>query len=165
MVGDFVKERGYLTLGSRFKRLGERLQGEVQELARAEGFDVPAGLFPAIGALDEAGSLTIGELAEALGISQPGATRTVEKLARLGLVRSVRRPADRRIKAVTLTDACKALVLAAKDDLWPRVERGVAEICDGLGGPLLESLAAIERALDDQPLHRRAARPRSAADA
>ncbi len=161
MVGDFVKERGYLTLGSRFKRLGERLQSDVQEFARAEGFDVPAGLFPAIGALDEAGSLTIGELAEALGISQPGATRTVEKLARLGLVRSVRKPADRRIKAVTLTDACQAMVLAAKDDLWPRVERSVAEICAGPGGPLLEILAAIERALDDQPLQRRAAKPRS----
>lgn len=165
MVGDFVKDRGYLTLGSRFKRLGERLQSEVQELARTEGFDVPAGLFPAIGALDEAGSLTIGELAATLGISQPGATRNVEKLAKLGLVRSVRRPADRRIKAVTLTDACKALVLAAKDDLWPRVERGVAEICDGLDGSLLEILAAIERALDDQPLHRRAAKPRSDDDA
>lgn len=165
MVGDFVKERGYLTLGSRFKRLGERLQSEVQELARAEGFDVPAGLFPAIGALDEAGSLTIGELAEALGISQPGATRSVEKLVKLGLVKSIRRPADRRIKAVTLTDRCQAMVLAAKDDLWPRVEQGVAEICAGLDGPLLESLAAIERALDDEPLQRRAAKPRGDADA
>ena len=161
MVGDFVKDRGYLTLGSRFKRLGERLQGEVQELARAEGIDVPPGLFPAIGALDLAGSLTIGELAEALGISQPGATRNVEKLVRLGLVRSVRRTADRRVKAVTLTDRCKTLVLTTKHDLWFRVEEGVAEICDALHGPLLEILTGIERALDDKPLHVRAAKRRS----
>lgn len=161
MVGDFVKDRGYLTLGSRLKRLGERLQGEVQELARSEGVDLPPGLFPTIGALDLAGSLTIGELAEALGISQPGATRNVEKLAKLGLVGSVRGTADRRIKAVTLTDRGEALVLATKNDLWPRVESGVAEICDGLEGPLLEILAGIERALDEKPLHARAARRRS----
>jgi DNA-binding MarR family transcriptional regulator len=165
MVPDFVKDRGYLTLGSRFKRLGERLQGEVQELARSEGVEVPPGLFPTIGALDLAGSLTIGELAEALGISQPGATRNVEKLRRLGLVRSVRGTVDRRVKAVTLTDKCKALVLATKNDLWPRVEKGVAEICEGLDGPLLAILAGIERALDEKPLHVRAAKGRSDGDA
>lgn len=165
MVADFVRDRGYLTLGSRFKRLGERLQSEVQELARAEGIDLPPGLFPTIGALDLAGSLTIGELAEALGISQPGATRNVEKLARLGLVRSVRGTADRRVKAVMLTDRCRAQVLATKDDLWPRVEKGVAEICDGQGGSLLEILAGIEKALDERPLHLRAARKRSDRDA
>jgi DNA-binding MarR family transcriptional regulator len=165
VIGDFVKDRGYLTLGSRFKRLGERLQAEVQELARAEGVDLPAGLFPTIGALDRAGGLTIGELAEALGISQPGATRNVEKLAKRGLVQSVRRAADRRVKAVTLTDRGRTLVLATKHDLWPRVEQGVGEICDGLGGSLLEILADIERALDQKPLQVRAAKPRSDAHA
>ena len=165
MVGDFVKDRGYLTLGSRLRRLGERLQGEVQELARGEGIDVPAGLFPTIGALDLAGSLTIGELAEALGISQPGATRNVEKLVRLGLVRSVRTSADRRVRAVTLTDRCRTQLRATKNDLWPRVEKGVAEICEGLDGSLLDILAGIERALDEKPLHIRAARRRSDGDA
>lgn len=165
MIGDFVGDRGYLTLGSRFRRLGERLQAEVQELARAEGVELPAGLFPTIGALDLAGSLSIGELAEALGISQPGATRNVEKLTKLGLVRSVRRTADRRVKVVTLTDSGRMLVLATKHDLWPRVERGVAGICDTLGGSLLEILAGLERALDEKPLRVRAARRGSADDA
>src|SRR3954449_6641496 len=121
VIGDFVRDGGYLTLGSRLKRLGERLQVEVQELARAEGVDLPAGLFPTMGALDAAGSLTVGELADGLGISQPGATHNVTRLASLGLVRSVRRTADRRVKAVTLTEQGKALVQAAKHDLWPRV--------------------------------------------
>jgi len=69
VIGDFVRDGGYLTLGSRLKRLGERLQVEVQELARAEGVDLPAGRFPTMGALDAAGSLTVGELADGLGIS------------------------------------------------------------------------------------------------
>ena len=165
MIGDFVKDCGYLTLGSRFKRLGERLQAEVQELARAEGVDLPAGLFPAIGALDLAGSLTIGELAEALGISQPGATRNVEKLAKLGLVKAVRRPADRRVKAVTLTDKGRALVLATKLDLWPRVEQGVAEICDDLDGTAARDPGRHRAGPDQKPLQVRAAKPRSDAHA
>ena len=165
MIGDFVGDRGYLTLGSRLKRLGERLHAEVQELARAEGVDLPAGLFPTLGALDTAGSLTIGELALGLGISQPGATHNVARLTRLGLVRSVRRRVDRRVKVVTLTKRGEALVQATKHDLWPRVERGVAAICAGLDGSLLASLAAIERALDEKPLRVRAAKRGSDADA
>ena len=81
------------------------------------------------------------------------------------MVRSVRARADRRIKAVTLTDRGRTLVLATKHDLWPRVEAGVAEICDGLDGSLLEILTAIERAIDDKPLHVRPARRRSDGDA
>ena len=162
---DFVRERGYLTLGSRLKRLGERFQGEVQELARAEGIDLPAGLFPTVGALAEAGSLTIGELALSLGISQPGATRNVNKLGRLGLVESVRGGTDRRIRTVTLSDRGRRLVLATEHDLWPRVEQTVAEICSGLDGPLLDVLSGIEQALDQRPLHVRAAKRRSDTDA
>jgi DNA-binding MarR family transcriptional regulator len=158
---DFVRERGYLTLGSRLKRLGERLQAEVQELARAEGIDLPAGLFPTVGALAEAGSLTIGELAQALGISQPGATRNVDKLVRLGLVESVPGGTDRRVRAVALSDQGRRLVVATEHDLWPRIGQAVAEICSGLDGPLLDILSGIEWALDRRPLHVRAAKYRS----
>lgn len=161
---DFVRERGYLTLGSRLKRLGERFQADVQELARAEGIDLPAGLFPTVGVLAEAGTLAIGELARALGISQPGATRNVDRLVGLGLVEAVTDRADRRVRAVTLSDRGRRLVQATEHDLWPRVELGVAEICGGRDGPLLDILTAIERALDQRPLHVRAARRRSDAD-
>lgn len=155
---DFVRERGHLTLGSRLKRLGERFQAEVQELARAEGIDLPAGLFPAVSVLAEAGTLSIGELAEALGISQPGATRNVDKMFRLGLVDSVPGNTDRRFRAVKLSDRGRQLVRATEHDLWPRVEQAVAEICHGVDGPLLDVLSRIERALDQRPLHVRAAK-------
>ena len=157
-IRDFVRERGFLTLGSRFRRLGERLQAEVQELARAEGITLPAALFPTVGVLAEAGTLTVGELAQALGISQPGATRNVDRLVTLGLVEAVGGGADRRVRAVALSDRGRQLVRATEHDLWPRVAQAVAEICGGHHGPLLDLLAGIERALDERPLHVRAAR-------
>ena len=86
MVEDFVRERGYLTLGSRFKRLGDRLQADVSRLAESEGVGVPAGLLPILGVLDRHGPLTVGRIAEALGIAQPGVTRTLSQLVSLGLV-------------------------------------------------------------------------------
>ena len=35
----------------------------------------------------------------------------------------------------------------AKGALWPRVDRAVAGLCAGLSGPLLDQIAALERAI------------------
>ena len=155
---DFISQKGFLTLGSRLKRIGERLQGDVYKLARAEGCDVPVGLLPALGCLGQHGPLSIGELALALGIAQPGVTRNVVQLEKLGLVQSQKGKQDLRQRQVSLTDAGTELVRQTKEDLWPRVERAVAEICGPLEGPILAQLAAIEAALDLKPLDRRAAK-------
>ena len=55
MTEDVVKELGYLTLGTRLKRLGERLQSQTQVLLEAAGTDVPASHFPILAALDRLG--------------------------------------------------------------------------------------------------------------
>jgi DNA-binding MarR family transcriptional regulator len=155
---DHIKEKGYLALGSRFRRLGERLQSEVQELAQSEGIAVPASLFPTLGVIENTESLSVGDLAEALGISQPGATRNINQLVGLGLVETVESDEDRRAKRITLTRKGKALVTRAKTDLWPRVEKAVSDMCRPLDGSLLDMLAGIEQSLDTKPLHKRAAK-------
>ncbi len=160
MIDDYIREQGYLTLGSRLKRLGERLQADVQRLAKSEGLDLPPALFPTIGVLDHHGVLTVGEVAQALGISQPGATRNIRELAKLGLVKSTPSTGDRRAKALQLTDKCRRLIQENKKDMWPRVERAVSDLCAGLKGDLLNQLTRIEEELNRVSLDRRAARPR-----
>ena len=158
---DIVRDKGYLTLGSRFRRLGERLQAEVQQLAHDVGIDVPSSLFTTLDALDAQGHLTIGELALTLGISQPGATRIVNQLRSLGLIESQAPEKDRRVRRIALTRKSKVLVQKAKAGLWPRVEKVVAQICTPLEGNLLEMLAAIEAALDEKSLLQRAAKSKT----
>ena len=46
----------------------------------------------------------------------------------------------------------------AKETLWPRVHTAVTELCDGLSGPLLGQLAALERRLDDASFETRVRR-------
>ncbi len=97
MVEDFVRRKGYLTLGTRLKRIGDRLQADVQQLIDAEGGTVQTGQYPLLAAIDELGHLTIGELADALGVSQPGITRSVGQLAKQGIVTVARGQEDQRI--------------------------------------------------------------------
>ena len=153
---DIVRAFGYLTLGSRLKRLGERLQADVERLARTEGFDVPHGLFPILAALDRCGPMRVTDLVAALGVSQPGVSRSVAQLKSRGLVRFSRSARDQRERTVSLSAKGQVLVDRTKGDLWQRVERAVAAICSPLDGPLLEQLTAIEDALAANPLDVRA---------
>ncbi|SBW01929.1 MarR family transcriptional regulator [uncultured Alphaproteobacteria bacterium] len=155
MVEDVVRSLGLLSLGTRMKRIGERLQADTQRIIEDEGLDLAAAQHPFLAALDRLGPIGLGELAEAVGVAQPGATRTVKALATLDLVTVDDVPGDRRRRVVRLSAAGVTLVETAKRRVWPRVERAVADLCAGLDGPLLEQLARIEDDLAVLPLDRR----------
>ena len=156
MVDDIVEQLGHLALGTRLKRLGERLQGETTRFIEASGLPVPASQFPLLAALDRSGGLTVGEHAEAVGVSQPGVTRSVARLAEQGLIAVTHESADRRRRSVRLTPEGEEVVARARSEVWPHVEAAVLEACEGLDGPLLGELAELEARLDRDPLDRRA---------
>ena len=158
MVEDIVREYGFLTLGSRLRRIGERLQADTQRIMDASGVTLQASQYPFLGALDRLGPLTIGELADAVGITQPGATRTLAQLVKLGMVKARQAPQDQRRRIISLTAKGQALVDLSKREVWPRIEDAVADLCGSLSGPLLDQLAAIEDGLAAKPLDRRGKR-------
>ena len=63
MVEDVVRSLGHLCLGTRMKRIGERLQGETQRILDSLEVPIQAGQYPLLGAIDRLGPLTVGELA------------------------------------------------------------------------------------------------------
>lgn len=158
MVEDVVRSLGFLTLGTRLKRIGERLQADTQKIINGFGAPVQASQYPFLAAVDRLAPLTVGELAEAIGITQPGATRTVGQLVELGLLESEPAPDDQRRRIISLSGDGRRLVAAAKRDVWPRVMEAVADLCEDLDGPLLQQLAAIEDGLTAAPLDRRVAK-------
>jgi DNA-binding MarR family transcriptional regulator len=155
MIEDVVRSFGFLTLGTRMKRIGEKLQADTQRIMDDLGAPLQASQYPFLAAIDRLGPLTIGELADAIGITQPGATRTVAQLVELGMLESEQAPDDQRRRIVSLSKEGRRLVANAKRDVWPRIRDAVADLCGGLDGPLLEQLAAIEDGLAAQPLQRR----------
>lgn len=159
MPQDIVRDFGYLTLGSRLRRLGEMVQANTQVIMQANGIDLPAAHYPFLAALDRNGSLTVGELADVIGISQPGATRTIGQLAEAGLVELSVSDGDQRRKQVSLTKAGNDLVAYSTQNVWPGVEAAVRNLCAGLDGDFLQQLAAIEDGLKARPLAERMADP------
>ncbi|NLR97621.1 MarR family transcriptional regulator [Rhizobium sp. P38BS-XIX] len=155
MVDDVVKSLGLLCLGSRFRRIGERLQADTQQIIEELGVSIQAAQYPFLAAIDRDGPLTVGELAQAVGITQPGATRTVSQLLELGYVGMQASSEDQRRRLISLTPIGQELVDYSKRLVWPRIEQAVAELCGDLSAPILQHLASIEDGLASAPLIRR----------
>lgn len=155
MVEDVVRSLGYLCLGTRFRRIGERLQADTQKIIDEYGAPVQTALHPLLAALDRLGPLGVGEIAEALGITQPGATRSVSELMKMGLVAAEAPADDQRRRVITLTEAGSEAAHQCKTVMWPRIEAAVADLCRDLPDGLLAQLAAIEDRLAERPLVRR----------
>lgn len=161
MVQDVVRNSPHLFLGSRLKRLGERMQAEVSRVVEQAGLPVQPAQYPVLAALDVHGPLSIGELVEATGSSQPGVTRTVARLADMGLVEVSAEQPDRRVRRADLTEAGRALMVTSRREVWPRVEFAARDLCQGVDGSLLTALDQLEAGLDAEPLDRRARRART----
>ena len=152
---DVVKTLGLLTLGSRFKRIGERLQADTQEIMEQFGVPLMASQFPYLAALDRLGPVGIGELSQALGVAQPGVTRSVGQLEAMGWVEAASPSGDQRRKIVMLSDEGRKLVANAKAKVWPAIEAAVADLCGKDGAKLLLLLDAIEEGLAARRLAQR----------
>jgi DNA-binding MarR family transcriptional regulator len=93
------------------------------------------------------GPVPVGQIAAGLGVAQPSATETIDKLVCKGLVERTADPSDRRIVLGALTDAGKemidrpwetrrAVLASALRDATPAqrsaIERGLELLCDAL---------------------------------
>ena len=156
MTDDIVRTLGYLCLGSRLRRIGEQVQADSQRIM--EHLDVPlqASQYPLLAAIDRLGPLSVGELSEALGVTQPGVTRAAGLLAEAGYLTARKEKGDQRIRRLSLTEKGEALIARSKREIWPVIEAAVREVCDALDGSLLDRLGQLEDALREKPLHRRA---------
>ena len=160
MVEDVTRSLGYLTLGTRCRRLGERLQAQTQRILDAFEVPIQAAQYPFLAAIDRLGPVTIGDLAEAVGVTQPAATRAVAGLVEQALVEVAAASDDQRRRLVTLSAPARRLVERGQRTVWPVIEGAVKEACRGLAGPLLEQLTGLEGRLDEVPLDERATRAR-----
>lgn len=144
---DLLSEMGYLCLGSRFKRLGERLQADGALILKSADFAFQPSQFNLLATLDRYGPLSVSQIVSLLGLSQPAITRSLAGLVKLGLAETVGNPTDRRMRMMQLTLKGADTFCRARTAIWPRLEQAVREMCLPLSGPLLDQLGQLESGL------------------
>ena len=149
---DIITQLGYLCLGSRLKRLGERMQGSVSHVLADKNAGAQPAQLPLLIALAEDGALAIGTLSQRVGISQPGITRALVALEAEGLVRSSAEGRDRRQRVIDLTVKGQALIGELERAVFPAVEKAVEMLCRQASADFLGEIARIEEGLRKAPL-------------
>jgi N-acetylglutamate synthase-like GNAT family acetyltransferase/DNA-binding transcriptional ArsR family regulator len=155
MPRDVLAEMGPLALGSRLKRLAERMQADATRVFADRGLPIQGTHFPLLAALTTYGPLSVSEAVEAVGISQPAVTRIHNALQKLGLTTVAPVEGDSRQKQIRLTPEGEALVGELKRDLWPHVRSAAQQLCEGPDADLLTQIGRIEDALQTRSLHDR----------
>ena len=145
MEVDLLAGFGVGFLGSRLKRLAERMQADAAEVARSLGLPVQPAQMSLLMTIRLHGPISVGELAERLQLAQPTVTRALGTLGEF--VEARRAPGDARSKSLALTPAGEALLVRVQTELLPRIEPAAAELVEGLTGDFMQGLAKVEARL------------------
>jgi len=152
---DFLDELGSLALGSRIKRLGDRMMAEANRTYRAFGHDAQPKWFGLLALLYRAGPVGVGEAADRLGLTQPAISQFCRDLEGRGWIQVDLDPDDGRKRVLRLSRRGKAAV-AAMQPMWRAVESAANDLCRSAGADFLASLQRLEWALSQKSIAERA---------
>ncbi len=152
MTPDTLADLGVTFLGSRMKRLADRLQTDAAATLQAMDLPIQPAQQQFLAVLRQQGPQTVGGVAQHLRISQPTATRAIQALIEQGLIDVSREGRDQRQKLLSLSPDGTALMDRLERDLWPKVEAAAVSLCGGRHAALLKEIAMIEAELDRRSL-------------
>jgi DNA-binding MarR family transcriptional regulator len=136
-------------LGTQLRHLIELLDGDVAQQYKDAGLDYRPRYTPIMRALRELEIASIGQIAEAAGITQPAATQTVGLMKKDGLV-TVEPGEDGRQRLVRLSAHGKT-VLPALESCWAATKAAADDLDAQLASPLSACLSEAIAALETKP--------------
>lgn len=142
---DYSRAAGGAALGARLRRLSERLDRDATRIYAQQGIRFEQRWFGILNQLVVHGSMSIGELAQALNITHVSVSQTSRSLAAAGIVRSVTAPADARRRSLRLTAKGTALV-ARLAPLWSAFDAAAEEV-NAEAGDVVRMLDRLDDAL------------------
>lgn len=150
----YIGELGGAALGARLRRLSERIDREIAVLYAQRGEAMEQRWLSPLDLIDRFGPLSVGQLAQALGVTHVAISQVREQLERAGLVSLHPDPADGRRRLLSLSEEGRALVARLRP-LWDAMA-GSARDLDAEAGGTVAALARLEAALDRASVAERA---------
>jgi len=150
-------------LGTQLRHLIDLLDGAVSAAYEEAGIDYRPRFTPVMRALEGGEARSIGQIAEAAGITQPAATQTVALMIREGLLATAPSPQDARQKLVRLSAQGEALLPRLRA-CWQATRVAADSLDAELPYPLSQVLAEAITALQSHSFGERIRRARASID-
>ena len=153
-LADYPLASGGGALGARLRRLSERIDRDAGRLYAQADIPFEQRWYGVLNQLVLRGPLSVGELAQLLGITQASVSQTRQSLAAAGLIGWEKDAEDGRRRTLHLTPQGQALV-ARLAPLWAALITTAAEL-DAEAAGVTAALDRLDQALDRRSLFDRA---------
>lgn len=151
---DLIKELGPLALGSRLRRLSERLMRDVTRVYDAQQVEFEPRWFAVTYLLNQEGTMNVTAIARALGLTHPAINQIADAMVKRGLLVGQKAKADERQRMLSLTPKAKEVVKRLTP-VWEEIEAANRELLRSAGKDLLTMLSRIEKELDRTDMYQR----------
>jgi N-acetylglutamate synthase-like GNAT family acetyltransferase/DNA-binding MarR family transcriptional regulator len=146
-----MKTLGCLSLGSRFKRLSDRMYKDVASIYQEQGIELHPTYYPLFNLLHISGPLSVTQAAEILHVSHPAVSKIANKMQAESLLYKTSDPSDERRFFLALDD--KALLIAQKlEPILLEMRHYLDAMIARQQTPILQALDEFERAYDEKGL-------------
>lgn len=151
---NIIRQLGYIALGTRFRIITDRLMQDADKVYKKLGIDFEPRWFTVFYQINQNRNITITELADQLGYSQPAITQIVNPLIRKKIIKAVRSKDDSRKKVITVTQKGEDLLLKLIP-VWQDIESALKDLSITTGYDILFVLNKLESELDKRNIYSR----------
>lgn len=151
---DVLRELGALALGSRLKRLSDRLMQDGIRIYRETGVAFEPRWFPVFYYLSRVGPSAVMDIAKGLGITHPSVNQVAKEMIAANLVAPYKDTKDKRKRVLALTRYGKAQ-LPELELIWRDIAAALAELLEETQVDFLGYMETIERGLDNRDFRSR----------
>lgn len=147
---DYPRSQGGAAIGARLRRLSDRIDREAERVYDDVGIAFEQRWFGLMNALTMHGPLSVGEIAEHLGVTHVAVSQTRAKLVQRGFVRMEDDPEDARRRVLALTQSGRGMVKRMQP-VWDALNAAALDI-NREAGDAVRALERLEAALERQSL-------------
>jgi DNA-binding MarR family transcriptional regulator/N-acetylglutamate synthase-like GNAT family acetyltransferase len=127
---DMYNQIGKIALGSRLRRLSERMGEEAFQIYKLYNIELQPNWFPVFYVLSQGQEKTISTIAKEIGHSQPSISKIVREMAKKGIVDERKGKMDKRKNVISLSEKGKKMTSKIKhsyEDVNISIEKALME--------------------------------------
>ncbi|GGB84074.1 hypothetical protein GCM10011352_07400 [Marinobacterium zhoushanense] len=140
---------GSLSLGSRLRRLSDRLVADVVDIYQAQGVELNPTFFPLFNLLYRQGAMSVTEAAELLGVTHPAISKIARKMLAEQWLSKTTDPSDERRQLLALSERSHQLLTRIKP-IWQQIQSHLDALMASQQHPLLAAMDEFEARLQQQ---------------
>ena len=148
---DYLDELGNLALGSRLKRLSERLHQEVTQVYKEQGIAFEPRWFPVFRFIAEHGCASVTDIALGVGVTHPAVNQISEELSKADLILSITDRGDKRKRILSLSTEGKR-IKQLLDPTWKVLHAALSDVSEEIQSDLVNMTLKFENALNKRNL-------------